>query len=84
MKQTFQHWIAYKIPTHCPKILKGTHFSSYTYNYSVGQLTKLNMVPKSQHYNEMGHFLQLFYIDYTNLLLLNFSTCLNPLLFKKK
>lgn len=84
MKQTFQLWIAYKIPTNCPTLWKGTHFSSYTYNYSVGQLMKLNTVQKSQHYNEVVHFLQLLYIVCTNLLLLNFSTCLNPFSLKKK
>lgn len=81
MKQTFQHWMAYKIPINHPKLLKGTHVSSYTYNYNVGQLMKLNKVQKSQHYNEVVHFLQLFYIGCTNPLLLNFSTCLNPFSF---
>lgn len=81
MKQTFQHWMAYKIPTNHTKLLKGTHVSSSTYNYNVGQLMKLNIVRKSQHYNEVVPFLQLFYIGHTNLLLLNFSTCLNSFSF---
>ena len=42
MKQTFQHWTAYKIPSNCPKLFKSTHFTSY--NYSIGQLMKLNTV----------------------------------------